>query len=250
VKQAVVPLVVGPQTTAPITQVEPQTIGDLAHMSAQKQLALKLFDSDPLVGALVPKQVTIVPAQEVVALVPRQVTIVPSHVASVFTQPVVALPAKQEHRAAAQVVVALVPKQVVIVPVQVVKPSKQVTIVPAQPVVALPERHVANPSTLATVWLWLSSAIVRLRLALPKLVNVAEPVASPQIQRVGSDVAVVAMLTLPEPFTPVTEPVTAPVRLIDLPVAQVVAVSALPVTLPVTGAHTLAKFTVSPVPTD
>jgi len=146
------------QTIGATTQVVPHIMGDFMQVSEQKMFAQKLVPRDPLVGALVPKQVTIVPAQEVVALVPRQVTILPSHVASVFTHPVVALPAKQEHRAAAQVVVALVPKQVVIVPVQVVKPPKQVTILPShvasvftQPVVALPERHVANPSTLATV---------------------------------------------------------------------------------------------------
>ena len=98
------------------------------------------------------------------------------------------------------------------------------------------------------MWLWLSSAIVRLRLALPRFVNVAEPVASPQIQSVGSEVAVVLTVKFPEPSTEV-EPVTAPQTHSVLAVAQALAVSALPVTAPVTGAHTLANVTVSDVPT-
>ena len=62
---------------------------------------------------------------------------------------------------------------------------------------------------LLKAWVWLSFATVTLRVALPKLVNVAEPDASPLRVSVGSEVAVVERETLPEPSMD-AEPVTAP----------------------------------------
>jgi hypothetical protein len=64
---------------------------------------------------------------------------------------------------------------------------------------ALPARHVASPSTLATVWLWLSSATAVSRFTLPEPSTEAEPVTSPQIHSVlavvqaAADVADVAL---------------------------------------------------------
>ena len=71
------------------------------------------------------------------------------------------------------------------------------------------------------------AAIVAVRVALPKLVNVAEPVTSPARVSVGSEVAVVVMLILLPPLK-LALPVTAPVRAILRAVCKVVAVVALP----------------------
>ena len=68
--------------------------------------------------------------------------------------------------------------------------------------------------------MWLSLTTETLSVAFPRLVNVAEPVASPESVSVGSAVAVVVILTLEEPLNE-TEPVTAPARLIVLAVVHV-----------------------------
>ena len=72
-----------------------------------------------------------------------------------------------------------------------------------------------------------SFATVAVNVAFPKLVNVAEPVTSPESVSVGSAVAVVAKETLPEPSIE-TEPVTAPVRLRVLAVVHVSALGWYP----------------------
>ena len=72
--------------------------------------------------------------------------------------------------------------------------------------------------------------IVAVSVALPKLVSVAEPERSPPKVIVGSDVAVVLMVMLPEPSKlalPVTAPDTAMLRAVVSAAAEV-AVVALP----------------------
>jgi hypothetical protein len=66
---------------------------------------------------------------------------------------------------------------------------------------------------------------------LPRFVNVADPLASPLIVKVGSAVAVVEILILPDP-SKLALPVTAPVRAILRGVANADAVSAFPVNGP------------------
>ena len=94
--------------------------------------------------------------------------------------------------------------------------------------------------------------IVAVSVALPKFVSVAEPDRSPPKVIVGSDVAVVVMLTLPEP-SKLVEPVTAPVSAMFRAVCNAEAVDALPVTLPVTvpvkSAATVLNVTSALVPT-
>ena len=68
-----------------------------------------------------------------------------------------------------------------------------------------------------------SSAIVTLSVALPRLVKVAAPLASPESVSVGSAVAVVAILIFSDPSKLVL-PVTAPVKAMFL---AVVSLSAL-----------------------
>ena len=109
------------------------------------------------------------------------------------------------------------------------------------PDACLPSSAVCNPSTFEITWLWLSSATVTVSVALPRLVNVALPDASPESVNVGSAVAVVAMDTLPK-LVIVPEPVTAPVSVTvgsDVAVVAILILPepsklALPVTAPVT----------------
>jgi hypothetical protein len=77
------------------------------------------------------------------------------------------------------------------------------------------------------------AAIVAVKVALPRLVKVAEPVRSPPKVIVGSEVAVVVILRLPVPSNAAEVPVTAPVNSIVLPVANAVAEEAVPVRAPV-----------------
>ena len=83
-------------------------------------------------------------------------------------------------------------------------------------------KAVCNPSTLLITWLCESSATVTDNVALPRFVNVALPEASPERVSVGSAVAVVVILALPEPSHE-TDPVTAPVKLSVLAVVHVTA---------------------------
>ena len=78
------------------------------------------------------------------------------------------------------------------------------------------------------MWLCESSATFTFNVALPKLVNVAEPVASPDNVNIGSLVAVVVIVISDEPSNNAV-PVTAPFTLIVFAIAKLVAVSALPV---------------------
>jgi len=79
----------------------------------------------------------------------------------------------------------------------------------------------------AIVWLCESSATVHVRVALPKLVNVALPETSPFNVSVGSEVALVLIVIFDPPLND-AEPDTAPLIEIVLAVCKVLAVEALP----------------------